>query len=136
MPAPSTLSRPATPGRRYVLRTASLMAVYVLIHAAAIAGLFDSVLGQPAGWLVAMAVALPVAGQIWATLRFMADSDEYVRAVTAKCFILAAGATMALWTAWGFGETYAAAPHIAGWLLYPVFWAMYGLATPLVHAGR
>lgn len=129
LPPPSTV-------RTYIVRTFSFMGIYILINVAAILGLFDSVLGQPAGWVIAAAVALPVAGQIWATLRLMAESDEYVRVIVAKCFILAAGATMTLWTAWGFGETYAAAPHIPGWLIYPFFWAMYALASPFVRTSK
>jgi hypothetical protein len=128
--------RAPSPGRTYVIRTMSLMSAYVLVHVAAIAGLFDGILGQPAGWAVAALAALLVAAQIWATLRLMAHSDEYVRVIVAKCFILAAGATMALWTAWGFGETYAAAPHLPGWLVYPVFWGIYALVSPFVRTSN
>jgi len=53
--------------------------------------------------------------------------------IGAKCFVLAAGATLTLWTAWGFGETYAAAPHIPAWLIYPFFWAVFALVSPFVR---
>lgn len=136
----SLAASPASPAssahRAYVVRTAAFMGIYTLVHLGAILGLFDSMLGRPAGWLVALAVALPVAGQIWATLRLMAESDEYVRAITAKCFILAAGATMMLSSAWGFGETYAAAPHVPGWLVYPIFWAIYAAVAPFIRSSR
>ena len=122
----------SSPNRRYVRHTLAWMGLYLLVHVAAILGSFDAIVGRPAGWAVALAAALPVAGQVRATLRLMADSDEYVRAVVARCFILASGATMVLWTAWGFGESYAGAPHVAGWLLYPVFWAVYAAVAPLV----
>lgn len=121
------------PGRTYLVHTAALMGIYVLINLAAILGAFDAILGRPAGWGVALLLALTVAGQIRATLRLMAQSDEYLRAIVAKCFILASGATLALWTAWGFGESYAAAPHLPGWLIYPVFWGAYALAAPFVY---
>lgn len=133
-PAPPTPV--PSPGRSYLLHTAILMAIYVSIHLAAILGVFDGMLGQPAGWGVALLLALTVAGQIRATLRLMAQSDEYLRAIIAKCFILASGATLALWTAWGFGETYAAAPHLPGWLCYPFFWAAYALVAPFVRQSR
>lgn len=123
-------------GRTYILHTLSFMGLYVLLNTAVILGLFDSLLGRPGGWGLAVAVALPVAGQVWATLRLMANSDEFVRVIVAKCFIFAAGATMVLWTAWGFGETYATAPHMPGWLIYPVFWAAYALVAPFVRTGH
>lgn len=122
--------------RAYVARTFVLMGVYTLINLTAILGFFDGILGRSAGWAIAVAVALPVAGQIRATLQLMAQSDEFVRAIVAKCFILAAGTTMVLWTAWGFGETYAAAPHLPGWLVYPIFWAIYALVSPFVRTSR
>lgn len=124
------------PARTYMIRTAVLMGLYVALNLAAILGGFDGMLGQTLGWILAVAVALPVAGQIWATLQLMADSDEYVRAIVAKCFIISAGITMALWSAWGFGETYAAAPHLPGWLIYPVFWGIYALVSPFVRTSR
>ncbi|RMX07962.1 hypothetical protein D8I35_02220 [Corticibacter populi] len=129
-------ARPPSVERTYIIRMMSLMGIYILINIAAILGFFDSLLGRPAGWAVAVAVALPVAGQIWATLRLMAESDEFVRVIVAKCFILAAGATLVLCTAWGFGETYATAPHLPGWLVYPFFWAMYALASPFVRTSN
>lgn len=120
-------------GRSYLMRTIFFMGIYILINSLTILGLFDSLLGRPGGWLIAIAVALPVAGQVWATLRLMAQSDEFVRVIVAKCFVLAAGATLTLWTAWGFGETYAAAPHIPAWLIYPFFWAVFALVSPFVR---
>lgn len=122
----------ASAGRTYLTRTGAFMGVYVLLNLLAILGVFDGALGQPLGWVLALAAAVPVAGQVWATLRLMADSDEYVRAIIAKSFILAAGLAMALWVAWGFGETYAAAPHLPAWLIYPLFLAMFALVTPLI----
>jgi putative membrane protein len=45
--------------------------------------------------VLAAAVAAPVVGQIWATLSLMRESDEIVRMVTAKQFIIASGLAMA-----------------------------------------
>ena len=39
-------------------------------------------------------------------------------------------------SAWGFLETYAGAAHAPGWLIYPLFWAAFGLVTPLVRNSR
>ena len=123
-------------GRRYAIRTMTFMGGYVAVMAATIGGAFDRIQNTPAAWGLALAVAAPIAGQIWATLSFMRDSDEYVRAVTAKQFIIAAGVAMALFSAWGFGESFAGAPHAEGWLIYPLFWAIFGCVAPLVRSSN
>jgi len=120
--------------RRYTLRTAAFMSGYVAINIAAIAGAFDDLRG-PGAWLMGLAVAAPVAGQIWATIALMNEADEFVRALTAKRFI-ASGLAMAILSAWGFLESYAHAPHAPGWMIYPLFWAMFGVASPLIRTSR
>ena len=116
----------STAHRKYVARTLAFMSGYVAINVAAIF----------AAWLLALSVSAPVVGQIWATLMLMRDSDEYVRAVTAKRFILAAGVAMAIASVWGFGESYADAAHIPAWMIYPLFWGCYGVISPLVRTSN
>ena len=72
--------------RRYVIRTMAFMVPYVAISMAAIRGAFDD-RTTPGSYLLGLAVAAPVIGQLWATLALMHDADEYVRALTAKRFI-------------------------------------------------
>jgi hypothetical protein len=123
--------------RRYLVRTWAFMGAYVAFNAAAIAGAFELIKGNPAAaWLLALAVSAPVAGQMWATLALIAESDEYVRALTAKRFIVAAGLAMALFSAWGFAESYAGAPHAPGWLVFALFWLAYGVVSPFVRTTR
>ena len=122
--------------RRYVVRTMGFMSGYVAINVAAIFGAFDDIGSPVAAWLLALSVSAPVVGQIWATLALMHESDEFVRAVTAKQFILAAGLAMAIASVWGFGESYADAPHIPAWIIYPLFWACFGLIAPFVRSSR
>ncbi|GAA0868276.1 hypothetical protein GCM10009116_04400 [Brevundimonas basaltis] len=122
--------------RRYVVRTLAFMSGYVAINVAAIFGAFDDIGSPVAAWLLALAVSAPVVGQIWATLALMNESDEFVRALTAKQFILAAGAAMAIASVWGFGESYAGAYHIPAWIIYPLFWACFGVIAPFVRSSR
>lgn len=122
--------------RRYLMRTWGFMALYIAINIAAIAGLFDRLEGGPGAWVLALAVSIPIAGQIWATLALMNESDEFMRALTAKQFIVAAGAAMALFSGWGFAESYAEAPHAPGWLVYVLFWAAFGLTSPFIKSTR
>lgn len=111
--------------RRYTFRTLGFMLGYAGALVGVIGGALDSI-GGVSGWLLAAAVSAPVAGQIWATLSFIRESDEFVAAVTAKRFILAAGLAMGLAVFWGFAERFAAAPHLEGWWVYVAFWALMG----------
>jgi hypothetical protein len=131
-----TQNLPTPAGRRYVIRTTAFMTGYMAVNIAAIFGAFDEIHGKPAAWLLALTVSAPVAGQLWATLAMMRDSDEYIRGIFAKQFILAAGLAMAIATAWGFGESFADAPHVPAWIIYPLFWGMFGLVSVIVRYER
>ncbi len=123
--------------RRYTIRTMAFMIPYAAICIAMMTtDAFDAVMNKPAGWVLAAAVSAPVIGQIWATLSLMRESDEFVRGVTAKQFILAAGLAMAVAVFWGFGESFAGAPHLPAWLIYPLFWALYGATSPFIRSSR
>ena len=122
--------------RRYRLRTMAFTLPYVAVNVAAIFGVFDQIVGKPAAWVLAAAVAAPIVGWIWAILSLMRDSDEFVRAVMAKRFIVAAGAAMAIAAFWGFGESYADAPHLPSWLIFPLFWACMAVLTPFFRTSR
>ncbi len=122
--------------KRYLVRTWLFMSGYIAVNIAAIAGAFDEIIGEPAGMVLGLAVAAPIAGQLWATLALMADSDEFVRALTAKRFIVASGLAMALFSGWGFMESYGGAAQAPGWLIYALFWGLFGLVSPFVKNTR
>jgi len=122
--------------RRYVIRTNLFLAGYVAVNVAAIFGAFDEIIGESAGVFLGLAVAALIAGQLWATMSLMNESDEFVRALTAKRFIAASGLAMALFSAWGFVESYGNAPHAPGWLIYPLFWGLFGLVSPFLKSSR
>lgn len=123
--------------RRYIIRTMAFSVPYVAICVAMMTtGAFDDLMGKPAAWVLAAVVSAPVIGQIWATLALMRESDEFVRGVTAKQFIVAAGLAMAVATFWGFGESFAGAPHMQTWLIVPVFWGLYGVVSPFIRSSR
>lgn len=121
--------------RRYTIRTAAFMTGYLAISAAAEAGAFKS-LGGPGLWVLGAAVAAPIAGHVWATFALIREGDEFARAVSAKRFILAWGFCMVLFSGWGFVESYAGVAHAPGWLVYPIFWAAFGLVSPFVRSSR
>lgn len=134
--ATTSSADPNAPGRRYFIRTLAFMGGYSALMMAVMFGALDQIQNTPAAWVLAVAATAPVIGQIWATLRLMAESDEFVRALTAKRFILSAGLAMAVCVLWGFGESFAGAPHIPAWLVYPVFWACMGLIAPFVRSSQ
>ena len=132
-----TTTKPIDPAhRRYLIRTGLFMTGYVAVNIAAITGAFDEIIGQTTGLVLGLLVAAPVAGQLWATLALMADSDEFVRALTAKRFIVASGLSMALFSGWGFMESYGDALHAPGWIIYPLFWGLFGLVSPFIKSTR
>lgn len=121
--------------KAYTFRTVFFMLGYVVALVLAVGGALDTI-GGVSGWVLAAAVAAPVAGQIWATLVFIRDSDEFVAGVTAKRFILAAGMTFALSVFWGFAEKFAEAPHVEGWWVYVVFWGLMGFMPVFIRSSR
>lgn len=121
--------------KAYAIRTTFFMLGYVAALVLAVGGALDAI-GGVSGWVLAAAVAAPVAGQIWATLAFIRDSDEFVAGVTAKRFILAAGMTFALSVFWGFAEKFAEAPHVEGWWVYVVFWGLMGFMPVFIRSSR
>lgn len=121
--------------KAYTFRTVFFMLGYVVALLLAVGGALDAI-GGVSGWVLAATVAAPVAGQIWATLAFIRDSDEFVAGVTAKRFILAAGMTFALSVFWGFAEKFAGAPHVEGWWVYVVFWGLMGFMPVFIRSSR
>ena len=122
--------------RKYVIRTMAFTIPYVAVNMAAIFGAFDEIIGKPAAWALAAVVAAPVLGWIWSILVLMRDSDEFVRTLLAKRFVVSAGIAMAIASFWGFAESYANAPHIPNWMIFPLFWACFGVVTPFIRTSH
>ena len=72
----------------------------------------------------------------YVAINMAAIAGAFVRVITAKRFILAAGGAIALFSAWGFVEQYADAPHVAGSMVYPLFWACFAVVSPFVRTPR
>jgi len=122
--------------RNYVLGTVLSMAVYTLAICAI--SWFPGLDGAPP-WLVimgALAPGLAICAQLWVVLRFLRESDEFIRGLLAKRFIAASCLVYAGATVYGFLNAYAAAPAMPLWLVYPAFWAAFGLVSPLLRTTR
>jgi putative oxidoreductase len=130
-----SIAKNTAASRRYSTRMLVSMGIYAAINVAAILGTVKD-LPPPARYGLALAVTAPIIYQLWAVLRFMEESDEFVRALLTRIMIMAWGITISLATAWGFLESYADAPHIQTWLIYPLFWGVFGLVSPFVRSTR
>jgi putative oxidoreductase len=122
--------------RGYVVGTMASMVLYVI----GIVGLSWSVprgyLHGPAMYAAILVPSLAIALQLLVTMRYLGRVDEYVRGVMTKRFLVAAMLACIVATTWGFFETYAAAPHQPGWLIYPLFWGLFGVVTPFIRTSR
>jgi putative oxidoreductase len=116
----------------YLIRAYLFMGAYVAVNVAAITGAFGN-MKSPGTWVFSLVVAAPVIGHIWAFLARMRDSDEFVRGLMAKRFIVATGITLAITSIWGFMELYAKATHISAAMVYPLLWASFAVVTPFIH---
>ncbi|GGK05104.1 hypothetical protein [Pseudomonas matsuisoli] len=121
---------------RHLLYSMFFTLLYVAIHLLAIVGVFDAIIGHAAGWFLAIAAALPVAGWLWVTLRIMDSSDEYLRALMGRRLLLAVGLTMTVLSVWGFGESYANAPHLPVFLACPLLFLAFAVVSPFVRQTR
>lgn len=53
-----------------------------------------------------------------------------------KSLLLAWGVCITFFSTWGVLESYADAPHAPGWLIYPLFWAVFFALSPFVRTTR
>lgn len=117
----------STPGARYGRGTFYAMAYYVV---ALILAVFVSDRELVSGIGLYMLAAQPgaaIAIQLFVTLRYLREADEYVRSLMAKRMIAACLTTFAVITVWGFLETFADVPHLPGWWAYCLMWFVLGL---------
>jgi hypothetical protein len=122
------------PRRAYKIQLLLLVAAYMLL--VIVAERTEGRFSLATSYFVAVAPALPIGGVVWAMLRFIGRSDEFVRALTAKRFIVASGAVYALATAWGFLELYAGVPDFPLYLTFPVFCGALGVAGLFIKTSR
>ena len=122
-----------SPAARY----ATGMAVWMVLYAAALFGSITLIQSQaPTGALLyALAVlpALPIGGTILTFLAYIERVDEYLRAVLIRRFIIATGLTLFICTAWGFLENNAGAHHFSLYLVYPLFWGLFGITSLILR---
>ena len=78
-------------------------------------------------------VGLSVVAQFAAAYRLVALQDEFVRGITAKRVIAAAGLTITVAVLCGLAQQFLAVPAVPMWLVYPFFWGAFGIVTPFIR---
>jgi len=80
--------------------------------------------------------ALTVLIQFMLAYRLIARQDEFTRALTAKRILAAAGVTITIAVGISVGQAYARLPYFPMWLIYPAFWGLFGMVTPVIRDSR
>nr|WP_314433247.1 hypothetical protein [uncultured Brevundimonas sp.] len=121
---------------RYGWGTGLSMAFYGLAVAGVSVGVNQ---GWLKGWPLYAASILPgvaITAQLVFTLDLFRRTDEFLRALMAKRFIVASCLTFAIWSVWGFLETFAGVTHLPGWLAYAVMWFFFGASALFIKSSK
>ena len=118
--------------RSYVVSSVAAWALFLAGIVLLSWGAGENRLPQPVLWLIALGLAASVALQFAAAYRLIARQDEFVRALTAKRMIAAAGLTITLGVLWGIAEQFLGAPDGPLWLIYPFYRGAFGMVSPLI----
>lgn len=127
----STYRSPAI--RRYSIRLAVLMMLYVvLIFAAGWMFRHSEISGLPA-YALAIAPALPIIGVFWAVMRLQVEeSDEFIRMLQVRQCLFATGFCLTVMTIWEFLQNYDLVPAGNGGFGAAFFWFL-GLGLGAVY---
>ncbi|MCA0209781.1 MAG: hypothetical protein LCH74_12015 [Proteobacteria bacterium] len=119
--------------RRYMIRLAVLMSLYVvLIFAAGWAFRHNDIAGIPA-FALAITPALPIIGVFWAVMRLLVEeSDEFIRMLQVRQCLFATGFCLTVMTIWEFLQNYDLVPAGNGGFGAAFFWFV-GLGLGAVY---
>jgi len=111
--------------RRYVIRLAILMAIYLLtLFIAVRAFRADAVSGIPA-YALAILPALPIIGVFWAVMRVLVEEpDEFMRLIHVRQCLVATGFCLTVMTIWEFLQNFDLVPQGNGGFGAAFFWFM------------
>lgn len=103
--------------RRYTIRVALLMAVYLILLATAVRFVDHGGLTGPFAYVLAILPAFPIIGMFWAIAKFLIEmDDEYLRMLQVRQMIIATAFSLAIATVWGFLEEFELVPFV------PAYW--------------
>ena len=122
--------------RPYILQSLLLWAFFLASLVALGWGSGDGGWPVAALWSLALVHAASVVLQFALAYRLIARQDEFVRAITAKRMVAAAGLTVTLAVLVGLAEQFLGLRHWPMWLVYPLFWGAFGIVTPFVATSK
>ena len=122
--------------RRYAIGSLANWAMFLFALWLLAWGSRQGGLPLPARWAIILLMTLSVAAQFVAAYRLIAGQDEFVRAITAKRMIAALGLTITLAVLAGLVGQFLGMPALPLWIVYPVFWGLFGVVTPFVRDSR
>ncbi len=109
---------PSSANRAYLRRFLPLMALYMLIVGGEVWLNARITPTGPLAVVLAILPALPLIGVIWAFGRLLIEeTDEYLRSLTVRQFMIATGFMLCVTSIWGFLDAFGQVPHA------PMYWA-------------
>ena len=93
--------------RRYVMRIAALMSVYLVSLFAAVYAFKYQLASGPAAYALAVLPALPIIGVFWAVMRLLVEEpDEFIRMLLVRQTLVATGFCLTVMTIWEFLQNF------------------------------
>jgi hypothetical protein len=118
----------------YVVKTIALWLVFLATIFAVTWGKYNG-WPEPVLWAMALVPAVTVLIQTFMAYGLISKQDEFVRALTAKRMLAATGATITAVVAYAPFQQLLNAPEIPAWLIYPLFWGLFGIMSGLIRDG-
>lgn len=131
-----TSTKIQTPESRYRRGTFAAMAYYVVAITAATLVSDREILSGIWLYMLAAQPGAAIAIQLFVTLRYLRQADEFIRMLLAKRLIAASMVTFAILTVWGFLETFAEVDHLPGWWAYVMMWFFFGLSSVFIKDSK
>ena len=109
--------------RRYVIRLAVLMTIYLATLFAAVSAFRANAIAGPAAYIVAILPALPIIGVFWAVMRLLIEEpDEFIRLLHVRQSLVATGFCLTVMTVWEFLQNFDLVPPGNGGFGAAFFW--------------
>jgi hypothetical protein len=109
--------------RRYVIRLASLMVVYLISLFAAVYVFRHDLISGPLAYALAILPALPIIGVFWAVMRLLVEEpDEFIRLLHVRMSLFATGFCLTIMTIWEFLQNFDLVPPGNGGFGAAFFW--------------
>lgn len=110
--------------RRYLIRVAAAMAVYLVSLFAADHLIGDLEVSGSLAWALAVIPGLATAALFWAVGMFIVETtDEFLRMMAVRQQLIATGFAMSVACIWGFLEDFELVGHAEGYWIV-VLWAL------------